>query len=126
MKIFLSFVFIFRRAILDKVFVFISQCHMHVTSHLCGYLLLQIAKRQGVVNPENTFFSVKRFIGRKMDEVREESKQVPYVVSYKFAVTSQLHPPFSYLTETPSWDYLSVSIDLNMSCYCLLFIFRRP
>jgi molecular chaperone DnaK (HSP70) len=39
-------------------------------------LLLQIAKRQGVVNPENTFFSVKRFIGRKMGEVGDESKQV--------------------------------------------------
>lgn len=34
----------------------------------------QIAKRQGVVNPENTFYSVKRFIGRRMDEVAEESK----------------------------------------------------
>jgi molecular chaperone DnaK len=41
---------------------------------------LQIAKRQAVVNPENTFFSVKRFIGRKMSEVQEESKQVPYRV----------------------------------------------
>lgn len=41
---------------------------------------MQIAKRQGVVNPENTFFSVKRFIGRKMNEVGEESKQVPYRV----------------------------------------------
>ena len=40
----------------------------------------QIAKRQGVVNPENTFASVKRFIGRKMNEVKEESKQVPYKV----------------------------------------------
>lgn len=38
--------------------------------------LVQIAKRQAVVNPENTFFSVKRFIGRKMSEVQEESKQV--------------------------------------------------
>lgn len=43
-------------------------------------LVGQIAKRQGVVNPENTFFSVKRFIGRKMSEVGEESKQVPYRV----------------------------------------------
>lgn len=43
-------------------------------------LVGQIAKRQAVVNPENTFFSVKRFIGRKMEEVREESKQVPYRV----------------------------------------------
>ena len=39
-------------------------------------LVGQIAKRQAVVNPENTFFSVKRFIGRKMSEVDEESKQV--------------------------------------------------
>jgi molecular chaperone DnaK (HSP70) len=41
-------------------------------------LVGQIAKRQAVVNPENTFFSVKRFIGRKMNEVAEESKQVSY------------------------------------------------
>ncbi|KAL0422224.1 UNVERIFIED_CONTAM: Stromal heat shock-related protein, chloroplastic [Sesamum latifolium] len=40
----------------------------------------EIAKRQAVVNPENTFFSVKRFIGRKMSEVDEESKQVSYHV----------------------------------------------
>lgn len=45
----------------------------------CRYL--QIAKRQAVVNPENTFFSVKRFVGRRMSEVTEECKQVPYVVS---------------------------------------------
>jgi hypothetical protein len=35
---------------------------------------IQIAKRQGVVNPENTFYSVKRFIGRRMEEIGEESK----------------------------------------------------
>ncbi|KAL6952867.1 70-kilodalton heat shock protein [Sarracenia purpurea var. burkii] len=43
-------------------------------------LVGQIAKRQAVVNPENTFFSVKRFIGRKMSEVDDESKQVSYRV----------------------------------------------
>lgn len=43
-------------------------------------LVGQIAKRQAVVNPENTFYSVKRFIGRKMNEVQDESKQVPYKV----------------------------------------------
>lgn len=43
-------------------------------------LVGQIAKRQGVVNPENTFFSVKRFIGRKMDEVTSEAKEIPYTV----------------------------------------------
>ncbi len=48
-------------------------------------LVGQIAKRQGVVNPENTFASVKRFIGRKMSEVKEESKQVPYRVSISWS-----------------------------------------
>merc|ERR1711937_920655 len=43
-------------------------------------LVGQIAKRQAVVNPSNTFFSVKRFIGRKMTEVADELKQVPYDV----------------------------------------------
>ncbi|KAL1564858.1 70-kilodalton heat shock protein [Salvia divinorum] len=43
-------------------------------------LVGQIAKRQAVVNPENTFFSVKRFIGRKMSEVDDESRQVSYTV----------------------------------------------
>lgn len=41
---------------------------------------MQIAKRQAVVNPEDTFFSVKRFIGSKYEEVKEESTQVPYRV----------------------------------------------
>ncbi|XRB23836.1 heat shock 70kDa protein [Pseudoscourfieldia marina] len=43
-------------------------------------LVGQIAKRQAVVNPENTFFSVKRFIGRRMEEVTSECTQVPYDV----------------------------------------------
>ena len=43
-------------------------------------LVGQIAKRQAVINPENTFYSVKRFIGRKSDEVSEELKQVSYIV----------------------------------------------
>ncbi|GAQ88564.1 heat shock protein 70 family protein [Klebsormidium nitens] len=43
-------------------------------------LVGQIAKRQAVVNPENTFYSVKRFIGRKGREVKEEIKQVTYHV----------------------------------------------
>ena len=44
-------------------------------------LVGQIAKRQGVMNPENTFYSVKRFMGRKFDEVTNESKEVAYKVS---------------------------------------------
>lgn len=43
-------------------------------------LVGQIAKRQAVVNPTNTFYSVKRFIGRKMNEVEGESTQVSYKV----------------------------------------------
>jgi molecular chaperone DnaK len=43
-------------------------------------LVGQIAKRQAVMNPENTFYSVKRFIGRRVDEVNEESKEVSYTV----------------------------------------------
>lgn len=39
---------------------------MPVTMPQLLFLVLQIAKRQAVVNPENTFFSVKRFIGRKV------------------------------------------------------------
>ncbi|WP_287130336.1 molecular chaperone DnaK [Candidatus Cyanaurora vandensis] len=40
----------------------------------------QIARRQAVLNAENTFYSVKRFIGRKFGEVNEEAKRVPYKV----------------------------------------------
>ena len=43
-------------------------------------LVGQIAKRQAVINPENTFFSVKRFIGSKESEISAESKQLPYKV----------------------------------------------
>ena len=43
-------------------------------------LVGQIAKRQAVMNPENTFYSVKRFIGRRQDEVSHETTEVPYKV----------------------------------------------
>merc|ERR1712138_174385 len=43
-------------------------------------LVGQIAKRQAVMNPENTFYSAKRFVGRRVDEVNEESKEVSYGV----------------------------------------------
>ncbi|MFN8006468.1 MAG: molecular chaperone DnaK [Terriglobia bacterium] len=44
-------------------------------------LVGQVAKRQAVTNPENTVYSIKRFMGRKYDEVNEEMKIVPYRVA---------------------------------------------
>src|SRR5277367_3232726 len=43
-------------------------------------LVGQVAKRQAITNPENTIFSIKRFMGRRADEVSEELKMVPYKV----------------------------------------------
>jgi molecular chaperone DnaK len=43
-------------------------------------LVGQVAKRQAVTNPQNTVFSIKRFLGRRMSEVQDETKRVPYKV----------------------------------------------
>src|SRR5947208_2971626 len=44
-------------------------------------LVGQVAKRQAVTNPQNTVFSIKRFMGRRMSEVQDEIKRVPYKVA---------------------------------------------
>jgi molecular chaperone DnaK len=41
-------------------------------------LVGQLAKRQSITNPENTIYSIKRFMGRKLDEVSQEDKEVPF------------------------------------------------
>ena len=67
--------------------VIVNQEGARTTPSVVGFgkdgdrLVGQVAKRQAVTNPENTVFSVKRFMGRKVNEVIEEAKRVPYVVS---------------------------------------------
>src|SRR5207237_10295431 len=43
-------------------------------------LVGQIARRQAITNPENTVYSVKRFMGRRFEEVSEEAERVPYKI----------------------------------------------
>ena len=43
-------------------------------------LVGQVAKRQAITNPENTIYSIKRFMGRRANEVNDEMKMVPYKV----------------------------------------------
>ena len=45
-------------------------------------LVGQVAKRQAVTNPENTIYSIKRFVGRRFNEVSDEIRQVPYKVTH--------------------------------------------
>jgi len=65
-----------------------------------GELLVgQIARRQSVTNPENTLYSIKRFMGRRFSEVEDERKLVPYKVvpgvndSVKFDINGKLYAP---------------------------------
>ncbi|HBL10987.1 MAG TPA: molecular chaperone DnaK, partial [Cyanobacteria bacterium UBA11162] len=59
---------------------------MRTTPSVVGFskdgerLVGQMARRQGVLNPQNTFYGVKRFIGRKYAELSPESKRVPYTI----------------------------------------------
>src|SRR5882724_872350 len=62
-------------------------------------LVGQLAKRQAVLNPENTIYSAKRFIGRRYSEVKEELKNVPYKVvpgandAVRFEITGKQYAP---------------------------------
>ncbi len=56
-------------------------------------LVGNIAKRQAVMNPENTFYSVKRFIGRKYDEVSNDIDQLSYIVSTDNKINVKLNCP---------------------------------
>jgi molecular chaperone DnaK len=57
-------------------------------------LVGMVAKRQAITNPENTVYSIKRFMGRRLNEVGDEMKMVPYKVVAKgdnIAVVAQGH-----------------------------------
>nr|YP_010851258.1 Hsp70-type chaperone [Aphanocladia delicatula]WGH14098.1 Hsp70-type chaperone [Aphanocladia delicatula] len=56
-------------------------------------LVGNIAKRQAVMNPENTFYSVKRFIGRKYEEVSKDMRQLSYIVNTDNKVNVKLDCP---------------------------------
>jgi molecular chaperone DnaK len=66
--------------------VIANQEGSRITPSVAGFtkdddiLVGQVAKRQGITNPENTVFSIKRFMGRRYDEVLQEIKLVPYKV----------------------------------------------
>ena len=98
---------------------------------------------QAVVNPENTFYSVKRFVGRQPDEVKEELKEVSYkvdfegqkvkidcpVMSKKFApeeVSAQVLRKLS----ADAGKYLSANVQkashLNNRFLCLSCVLRSP
>nr|NP_045188.1 heat shock protein 70 [Cyanidium caldarium]Q9TLT1.1 RecName: Full=Chaperone protein dnaK; AltName: Full=HSP70; AltName: Full=Heat shock 70 kDa protein; AltName: Full=Heat shock protein 70 [Cyanidium caldarium]AAF12906.1 unknown [Cyanidium caldarium]WDB00123.1 heat shock protein 70 [Cyanidium caldarium] len=67
-----------------------------------GDLLVgQIAKRQAVINPSNTFYSVKRFIGRKFEEINEENRQVTYQVNKDPSGNVKIYCPFKNKDFTP-------------------------
>ncbi|MEN4042534.1 MAG: molecular chaperone DnaK [Anaerolineaceae bacterium] len=56
-------------------------------------LVGQPAKRQAVINPENTVYSIKRFIGRRYNEVEQERKMVPYAIQAGPAGDARVHLP---------------------------------
>ena len=70
-------------------------------------LVGQAAKRQAVTNPHNTIFSVKRFMGRKFDEVQEEEHRVPYKIVK--AANGDAHIPVKVGGETKTFSPPEIS-----------------
>ncbi|HAV21150.1 MAG TPA: molecular chaperone DnaK, partial [Firmicutes bacterium] len=66
--------------------VIVNQEGSRLTPSVVGFskngerLVGQLARRQAVLNPENTVYSIKRFMGRRYDEIRDERERVPYKV----------------------------------------------
>ncbi|QQR80114.1 MAG: molecular chaperone DnaK [Deltaproteobacteria bacterium] len=64
-------------------------------------LVGQVAKRQSVTNPENTIYSIKRFMGRKSSEVNDEQKMVPYKVESSSNGDAQVNIPNTNKSYSP-------------------------
>ncbi|MFS8639119.1 MAG: molecular chaperone DnaK, partial [Gemmatimonadota bacterium] len=64
-------------------------------------LVGQVARRQAITNPKNTIFSIKRFMGRKAHEVKEEEKRVPYEVTSDSEGRVQVRIPNANRTFSP-------------------------
>lgn len=64
-------------------------------------LVGQTAKRQAVVNPENTVFSIKRFMGKTYNETRDESKRLPYQIVAGSSADAQVKIPATGKNYTP-------------------------
>jgi molecular chaperone DnaK len=64
-------------------------------------LVGQVARRQAITNPENTVFSIKRFMGRKHEEVKEEEKLVPYDVGHDSSGRVEVKIPNADKTFSP-------------------------
>src|SRR5881275_2983798 len=91
-------------------------------------LVGQVAKRQAVTNPENTIFSIKRFMGRKFEEVNEEMKMVPYKVTrasngdVRVEVDGKLYSPpeisamILQKLKQAAEDYLGEKVDRGRAC----------
>jgi molecular chaperone DnaK len=70
-------------------------------------LVGHIAKRQAVMNPDNTFGSIKRFIGRRSDEVNEETKNMPYSVD---SAGSKVKIKSAWMDKSYSPEEISASV----------------